>query len=158
MRACVNEGVVHPGFKTFQRETFIGPFDESFTAIVGPNGLGKTVIADAARFALGANLSSIRVKSCSDVINHRLAQAEGANAQCCTEVGFFATLTRSENADREFRYVRVRRRVTSSGQSTYYAACQATAPSPTTCLRDALPTRSYVRSTLKLFRHTTDQS
>lgn len=135
---------MHPGFKTFQRETFIGPFDDSFTAIVGPNGLGKTVIADAARFALGANFASIRVKCASEVINHRLAQSEGANAQCCTEIGFVTTLTGHENFSQVVRYIRVRRRITASGNSTYSASCQDSAPLPAECLNEALPNRSYV--------------
>lgn len=132
------------GFKTFQRETFIGPFDDNFTAIVGPNGLGKTVIADAARFALGANFSSIRVRAAKDVINHRLAQAEGDLAQCCTELGFAARISTPSNADSETRYIRIRRRVVASGHSTYYAACTDVLPGPSTCLRDTLPARSYV--------------
>eukprot|EP00892_Ulva_mutabilis_P012333 jgi/Ulvmu1/9472/UM052_0041.1 len=144
------------GFKTFQRETFIGPFDDGFTAIVGPNGLGKTVIADAARFALGANFSSIRVKSAKGVINHRLAQRDGDQAKCTAEIGFQATI-KSDNATHiQTRYIRIRRRVVASGQSTYYAACTPAAPAPSMCLQETLPTQTYSQVKKLLKQHGMD--
>jgi structural maintenance of chromosome 4 len=133
------------GFKTFRRETLIGPFDESFTAIVGPNGLGKTVIADAVRFTLGANFSSIRVQSAKEVINHSLVKELGNNAHCTTEVGFCVHVDSPiSDGNHEARVVRIRRRVVASGHSTYSVQCQLQLPTGDSFLKDTLTTRSYV--------------
>jgi hypothetical protein len=148
--------VCHPhnsaGFKTFCKPCYVGPLDSSFSAIVGPNGLGKTVLADAVRFTLGSSVTSIRVKAAKDSVSHQLMQRLGSKAACCTEVGFVIhharaqdTTAHGENNLRHFtRYLRVRRRVVAAGQSTYSAACSAALPG-TECLQDKLPSLSYVR-------------
>ncbi|CAI2368483.1 unnamed protein product [Moneuplotes crassus] len=42
-------------FKSFKGSHYIGPFTEKYTAIVGPNGGGKSSVVDAIMFALGAS-------------------------------------------------------------------------------------------------------
>ena len=140
------------GFKTFLKPCYVGPLDSSFSAIVGPNGLGKTVLADAVRFALGANMASLRVKAAKESINHQLLQRLGSKAACSTEVGFVISDQRrrdstsqcESNMNEDIRYLRVRRRVLASGQSTYYAACWGTLPGHD-CFQDKLTPQSYVR-------------
>jgi chromosome segregation ATPase len=130
---------------------FVGPLDASFSAIVGPNGLGKTVLADAVRFTLGS-MSSVRVKSAKEAINHQLVQRLGSKAACCTEVGFAIQLRSKHNstaaptscADTHIRYLRVRRRVIASGQSVYYAICCSNAPRSDSW-QDQLSSMPYVR-------------
>ncbi|MFA5364982.1 MAG: AAA family ATPase [Candidatus Bathyarchaeia archaeon] len=52
------------GFKSFGAKTATVTLDKGFTAITGPNGSGKTNIADAVLFALG-ELSSRRMRAAS---------------------------------------------------------------------------------------------
>ena len=120
---------------------------------MGPNGLGKTVLADAVRFTLGSNMTSVRVKAAKEAINHQLLQSQGSKAACSTEVGF--VISRKKQGDspstseprlyEDIRYLRVRRRVLATGQSTYYAACWATLPG-SDCLQDHLTSQPYVCS------------
>ena len=53
--------VVIDGFKSYAQRTVVSGFDESFNAITGLNGSGKSNILDSICFVLGiSNLSQVR--------------------------------------------------------------------------------------------------
>eukprot|EP00800_Vazella_pourtalesii_P005228 TRINITY_DN1608_c0_g1_i1.p1 TRINITY_DN1608_c0_g1~~TRINITY_DN1608_c0_g1_i1.p1 ORF type:complete len:1163 (+),score=345.20 TRINITY_DN1608_c0_g1_i1:37-3525(+) len=55
-------------FKSYRGKQIIGPF-KKFTAIIGPNGVGKSNLMDAISFVLGEKTSNLRVKQLKDLIH-----------------------------------------------------------------------------------------
>lgn len=104
------------GFKSFPDRTFI-ELKEGISAIVGPNGCGKSNLVDAVRWCLGEqSVKSLRSKQRVDVI---FAGASGRAALNLSEV----TLT-FDNSDKtlplEFSEIEVTRRLFRSGESEYF--------------------------------------
>ena len=104
------------GFKSFADSTTLS-FEPGVTAIVGPNGCGKSNIADAIRWVLGEqSAKALRGGKMQDVI------FEGADtrkpAQLC-EVGLLLTDCEKQLGS-EFHEIEISRRVTRDGQSEYY--------------------------------------
>ncbi len=104
------------GYKSFANRTeFL--FDEQITAIVGPNGTGKSNIADALRWVLGEqSYSTLRAKRTEDMI---FAGSDGRPRLGMAEV----TVT-LDNADGalpiEFTEVTLTRRAYRSGENEYF--------------------------------------
>jgi len=104
------------GFKSFADNTTLG-FKPGVTAIVGPNGCGKSNIADAIRWVLGEqSAKALRGGKMQDVI------FEGADtrkaAQLC-EVGLLLTECEKQLGS-EFHEIEITRRVYRDGQSEYF--------------------------------------
>ncbi len=97
------------GFKSFlNRTTF--RFNEGVTAIVGPNGCGKSNIVDAMVWVLGERgTKSLRVKEMGDVIFH------GSNAK--KPVNMAEVTMGLTNEEKEYA---VRRRIYRDGTNEYY--------------------------------------
>ena len=104
------------GFKSFADNTTLG-FQPGVTAIVGPNGCGKSNIADAIRWVLGEqSAKALRGGKMQDVI------FEGADtrkaAQIC-EVGLLLTECEKQLGS-DFHEIEITRRVHRDGQSEYF--------------------------------------
>jgi chromosome segregation protein len=104
------------GFKTFARPTEI-LFEGGVTAIVGPNGSGKTNIVDAVKWVLGSGQArDLRGKKMEEVI---YAGGERRSRSSFAEV----TLVFDNTAGRlpvDYHEVAIKRRVERDGESDYF--------------------------------------
>ncbi len=107
------------GFKSFVDPTSI-PFPSNMTAIVGPNGCGKSNTIDAVRWVMGeSSAKHLRGESMTDVIfngsNHRKPVG-----QCSVELIFDNTSGKAPGEFAAYNEISVKRRVTRDGQSHYF--------------------------------------
>ncbi|WP_111412973.1 chromosome segregation protein SMC [Billgrantia lactosivorans] len=107
------------GFKSFVDPVTV-PFDGNMTAIVGPNGCGKSNIIDAVRWVMGeSSAKTLRGESMTDVIFN------GSTAR--KPVGQAAIELRFDNSDgtmggpyAQYAEIAVKRLVSRDGQSSYF--------------------------------------
>jgi chromosome segregation protein len=103
------------GFKSFPAKLNL-KFGEGITAIVGPNGCGKTNIVDAIRWVLGEQKPTLlRSEQMEDVIFNGTAQRKPLNM---AEVSLTIDNTRSVLPN-EYSEVMITRRLFRSGESEY---------------------------------------
>ncbi|MDX2122504.1 MAG: AAA family ATPase, partial [Gemmatimonadota bacterium] len=103
------------GFKSFADSATL-TFQDGVTAIVGPNGCGKSNVSDAVRWVLGEQSARIlRGGKMEDVIFQGSTARRPVNV---TEVSLFL-----DNTDGDlpiaYREVQITRRLSRSGQSDY---------------------------------------
>ncbi|MBP8976909.1 MAG: AAA family ATPase, partial [Bacteroidetes bacterium] len=104
------------GFKSFAQKVSI-KFDEGMTAIVGPNGCGKTNVVDAIRWVLGEQRpTTLRSDKMEDVIFNGTKSRKPLNV---AEVSITIENTKGI-LPTEYSEVTVTRRVFRSGDSEYY--------------------------------------
>ncbi len=103
------------GFKSFAQEVNLN-FDSGITAIVGPNGCGKTNIVDAIRWALGEQrYSTLRSDKMEDVIFNGTKHRKPLSM---AEVSLVIENTRGI-LPTDYSQVTITRRVYRSGESEY---------------------------------------
>lgn len=108
--------IVLAGFKSFAEKTTL-QFESGITCIVGPNGCGKSNIADAFRWVLGEqSAKSLRGNRMPDVIFAGASQRKSLNF---AEVSL--TLTDIQGAlPLEYEEITITRRLHRSGESEYF--------------------------------------
>jgi chromosome segregation protein len=104
------------GFKSFAQKVNLS-FDQGLTAIVGPNGCGKTNVVDAIRWALGEQRpTTLRSDKMEDVIFNGTKSRKPLNV---AEVSITIENTKGILPS-EYSEVTITRRVFRSGESEYY--------------------------------------
>ncbi len=107
------------GFKSFVDPTSI-PFPDEMTAIVGPNGCGKSNVIDAVRWVLGeSSAKNLRGDAMTDVIFNG-STARKPVSQCSVELVFDNTSGRVQGEFANYAELSVKRLVTREAQSHYF--------------------------------------
>ena len=107
------------GFKSFVDATKI-PFKQQMTAIVGPNGCGKSNIIDAVRWVLGeSSAKNLRGDAMTDVIFNGSSSRKPIG-QASVELVFENTQGKLQGSLADRNEVSIRRVVTRDATSTYY--------------------------------------
>ena len=107
------------GFKSFVDPTKV-PFEQQMTAIVGPNGCGKSNIIDAVRWVLGeSSAKNLRGEAMTDVIFNGAASRKPIG-QASVELVFDNTQGRIQGNMADRTEVSVRRVVNRESINTYF--------------------------------------
>jgi len=107
------------GFKSFVDVTKI-PFQQQMTAIVGPNGCGKSNVIDAVRWVLGeSSAKNLRGDAMTDVIFNGAASRKPIG-QASVELVFENTQGRLQGSMADRSEIAIRRVVTREAISSYY--------------------------------------
>ncbi|SPJ33826.1 chromosome segregation protein SMC [Kushneria phyllosphaerae] len=107
------------GFKSFVDPVTV-PFDTDMTAIVGPNGCGKSNVIDAVRWVMGESSAKyLRGESMADVIFNGSTGRKPVG-QASIELIFDNREGKLGGAWAQYAEIAVRRLVTRDGQSQYF--------------------------------------
>jgi chromosome segregation protein len=107
------------GFKSFVDATTV-PFPSNMTAIVGPNGCGKSNIIDAVRWVMGESSARyLRGESMTDVIFNGSTGRQPVG-QASIELLFDNSEGRLGGEHGKFAELSIKRKVTRDGLSQYY--------------------------------------
>ena len=107
------------GFKSFVDPTTVS-FPGNMTAVVGPNGCGKSNIIDAVRWVLGeSSAKNLRGEAMTDVIFNGSTSRKPVS-RASIELVFDNTEGKIPGEYASYAEISVRRQVTREAQSTYY--------------------------------------
>ena len=107
------------GFKSFVDPTTVH-FPGELSAVVGPNGCGKSNIIDAVRWVMGeSSAKHLRGESMTDVIFNG-STARKPVGQCTIELIFDNTETTLVGEYAQYNEISIKRKLTREGQSVYY--------------------------------------
>ncbi|RNA08757.1 Structural maintenance of chromosomes 4 [Brachionus plicatilis] len=87
-------------FKSYYGKNILGPFHQSFNAVIGPNGSGKSNVIDSLLFVFGFRAQKIRTKKLSVLIHN---SDQHSNVNSCSVKIFFRKL--KETAPGKFEVI-----------------------------------------------------
>lgn len=107
------------GFKSFVDATTVH-FPTNLSAVVGPNGCGKSNVIDAVRWVMGeSSAKNLRGESMTDVIFNGSSSRQPAG-QASIELVFDNSDHTIQGEWNQFSEVAIKRKVTRDAQNTYY--------------------------------------
>lgn len=106
------------GFKSFVDPTNL-VFQSNLTAIVGPNGCGKSNIVDAIHCVLGSTAKNLRADQMADIIFNGTTNRKPVS-QAALELIFDNSEGRITGEYAKFQEISIRRELNRDGQSSYY--------------------------------------
>ena len=107
------------GFKSFVDPTTV-PFPTNLTAVVGPNGCGKSNVIDAVRWVMGENSAkNLRAEESTDVIFNG-SQARKPVGQASIELVFDNSDGSLGGEYAKYAEIAIKRLITRDGQSSYF--------------------------------------
>jgi chromosome segregation protein len=107
------------GFKSFVHPTTL-TFKQDLTAVVGPNGCGKSNVIDAIRWVMGeSSARQLRGEAMSDVIFAGTVNKKPIG-QASVELHFENTFGKLGGAYNAYNELSIRRQVSRDGRSDYY--------------------------------------
>lgn len=113
------ESIKLAGFKSFVDPTTL-TFPSNLTAIVGPNGCGKSNIIDAIRWVMGeSSAKQLRGQSLDDVIFNGCTTRKPLG-QAAVELNFDNSDGHLDGHYSSYAQLSIRREITREGQSIYY--------------------------------------
>lgn len=113
------ESIKLAGFKSFVDPTTV-PFPGNLTAVVGPNGCGKSNIIDAVRWVMGeSSAKQLRGESLDDVIFNGCTTRKPVG-QASIELTFDNSDGTLTGQYASYSHLSLRREITREGQSSYY--------------------------------------
>ncbi len=111
--------IILSGFKSFVDRTVIS-FSSNLTAVVGPNGCGKSNVVDAIRWVIGeSSAKNLRAESMADVIFNGTTNRKPVG-QASIELVFDNTDGRLSSEYAKYNEISVRRILQRDGQSQYF--------------------------------------
>ena len=113
------KSIVLSGFKSFVDRTVIS-LSSNLTAVVGPNGCGKSNVVDAIRWVIGeSSAKNLRAESMADVIFNGTSNRKPVG-QASIELVFDNTDGRLSSEYAKYNEISVRRILQRDGQSQYF--------------------------------------
>ena len=107
------------GFKSFVHPTTLN-FKQDLTAVVGPNGCGKSNVIDAIRWVMGeSSAKQLRGEAMSDVIFAGTVNKKPIG-QASVELHFENTFGKLGGAYNAYTELSIRRQVSRDGRSDYF--------------------------------------
>jgi RecF/RecN/SMC N terminal domain len=100
-RLCI-KAISTENFKSYYGKKILGPFDQKFTAIIGPNGCGKSNTIDALLFVFGFRSAKLRAHKLPELIHNSEEHKDCTSAKVTV---YFALMQSVSPAENKVEYV-----------------------------------------------------